>query len=79
MGTCSDVAIFMDFFIVRIDEEKNGVIYTTYQAKEIGGDVIISDNFLESLILGVSKYCYSNNSYYTLFIEECIKSFKGDS
>lgn len=79
MGSCSDVGIFLDFFIKRIDEEKNGVIYTTYQAKEISGGVTISDKFLESLILRVSKYCYSNNSYYTLFIEECIKSLKGDS
>ena len=78
MGSCTNIGIFMDFWLTRYDEDdKNtGEILTTYKAKEIGGDTIFHENKLDLLIGLVIKYEYVNNNFYEQFIDNQYKAYQ---
>lgn len=78
MGSCTNIGIFMDFWLTRYDEddEKNGKILTSYKAEEIGGDTIFHENKLDLLIGLIIKYEYVNNDFYEQFIDNQYKVYQ---
>ena len=78
MGSCTNIGIFMDFWLTRYDEddEKIGKILTSYKAKEIGGDTIFHENKLDLLIGLIIKYEYINNNFYEQFIDNQYKDYQ---
>lgn len=78
MGSCTNIGIFMDFYLTRYDEydEKNGKILISYKAEEIGGDTIFHENKLDLLIELVIKYEYVNNDFYEQFIDKQYKVYQ---
>ena len=75
MGSCTNVGIFMDFFITRYDEtnEKTGEIFISYKAEEIAGNYSYSAVQLEALIYQIIRHCYLNNNYYESVIDNLYK------
>lgn len=75
MGSCTNIGIFMDFFITRYDEtnEKSGEIFISYKAKEIGGNYSYSAVQLEALIYQIIRHCYLNNNYYESVVDNLYK------
>lgn len=78
MGSCTNIGIFMDFYLTRYDEydEKNGKILISYKAEEIVGDTIFHENKLDLLIELVIKYEYVNNDFYEQFIDKQYKVYQ---
>ena len=78
MGSCTNIGIFMDFWLTRYDEydEKTGKILTSYKAEEIGGDTIFHENKLDLLIALIIKYEYVNNDFYEQFIDNQYKVYQ---
>ena len=77
MGSCTNVGIFMDFFITRYDEtnEKTGEIFISYKADEIGGNYSYRAVQLETLIYQITRHCYLNNNFYECLIDNLYKDF----
>ena len=78
MGSCTNIGIFMDFWLTRYDEYdgKTGKILTSYKAEEIGGDTIFHENKLDLLIGLIIKYEYVNNDFYEQFIDNQYKVYQ---
>lgn len=78
MGSCTNVGLFMDFWITRYDEtdEKTGELLTSYHAEEVGGDVGYYAMNLEAIILEVIKHSYLYSNYYECFITEYFKDLE---
>lgn len=83
MGSCTNVGIFMDFFITIYDEinKKTGEIFTIYKAEEICGNCCYRAAQLEVLIHKITRHCYLNNNYYESLVDnlykDLSKSLKG--
>ena len=75
MGSCTNVGIFMDFFITRYDEtdKKTGKILISYKAEEIGGNYSYRAAQLEALIYQITRHCYLNNNYYESVVDNLYK------
>ena len=75
MGSCTNIGIFMDFFITRYDEtnEKTGDILISYRAVEIGGNCDYRAEQLEALICQITRHCYLNNNYYESVVDNLYK------
>ena len=75
MSSCTNVGIFMDFFITRYDEtdKKTGKILISYKAEEIGGNCSYRSVQLEVLIYQIIRHCYLNNNYYESEIDNLYK------
>ena len=75
MGSCTNVGIFMDFFITGYEEinEKTGEILISYKAKEIGINCVYQATQLEALIFQIIRHCYLNNNYYESVIDNLYK------
>ena len=78
MGSCTNVGLFMDFWITRYDEtdEKTGELFTSYHAEEVGGNVGYYATYLEAIILEVIRHAYLHNNYYECFITEGFKDLQ---
>lgn len=78
MGSCTNIGIFMDFWLTRYDEDdkETGKILTSYKAEEIGGDTIFHENKLDLLIELIIKYEYVNNDFYEQFIDKQYKVYQ---
>ena len=78
MGSCTNIGIFMDFWLTRYDEvdEKTDKILTSYKAEEIGGDTIFHENKLDLLIALIIKYEYIHNDFYEQFIDNQYKVYQ---
>ena len=80
MWSCTNVGIFMDFFITKYDEtnEKTGEIFISYKAEEIGGNYSYCAVQLEALIYQIIRHCYlNNNNYYGSVVDNLYKDLKG--
>ena len=80
MGSCTNVGIFMDFFITRYDEtnEKSGEIFISYKAEEIGGNYDYRAVQLETLIYQITRHCYLNNNYYENVLDNLYKNLSNE-
>lgn len=78
MGSCTNIGLFMDFWITRYDEtdEKTGELFTSYHAEEVGGNVGYYATNLETIILDVIRHAYLYNNYYECFITEGFKDLE---
>lgn len=78
MGSCTNVGLFMDFWITRCDEtdEKTGELFTSYHAEEVCGNVGYYATNLEAIILEVIRHAYLYNNYYECFITEGFKDLE---
>lgn len=83
MGSCTNIGIFMDFFITRYDEmdKKSGDMFISYKAEEIGGNYCYRAVQLETLIYQIIRHCYLNNNYYESVVDslykDLVKELKG--
>lgn len=82
MGSCTNIGIFMDFWLTRYDEddEKTGELLTSYKAEKIGGDVVFRETQLDTIIGLVAKYEFLNNCFYEQLIDsqykDCLRIMK---
>ena len=78
MGSCTNIGLFMDFWITRYDEtdEKTGELFTSYRAEEVGGQYGYYNTDFEALILHVIRHAYLNNNYYECFISNGFKDLQ---